>query len=987
MTKTYHDVLDSAAGLRIPDNLNLFPNVSAQLSQRKTFMQTMRARPALAILVAVLAFLLLTGIAYAIGRSLGYIPGVGIVEQGTPIRVLAQPVSVTRDGITLTITSAVLTMDRTVIEFTVENVPWEALSHDENVVGCSSHAEIKLPDGTNSQFFEGGGGAGKNRFVFSPVPADTNDATFIMPCISGTLPGKAPENWELHLRFAPAPPEMTVVPVIEIQPSQTPEASPSSVEESPLSITKVMEIGDNYIIMGEFDAEKTKAPLHAEARWQWTDGIKITDGTGKEIYYTVPNDIELPSPTPPNAEVWAYQISKAFSPPLTISYSGIYITNVGTPQRFELDFDTGENPSSGQMWTLNKDFTMDGYSIRLVSISVGDSGYTFTFDHTTPVNLFEENANVLGVDDVDIAGYTAVGGGGGGGSISRVYEKLPTGKLKISISIQHLQSLNRKSWQVQWTPETPVPSPYGITLKLDKFIPLDDGYYLIGHTDWTDERIVNVSPAGWNLKAYDANGVEVPLEPVVFDKDMDLVQSLAQGQWAFHIYSKAFHAPITLRATQMRLEFKQPVKLTLDLRPYNFSFSKDQIGIPWKFGLTPLDIPGIQASAFKATYIKEGDLRGFEIGIQADTVLRGIEFTIESGLDTKGLSSISSGGGWIRDETTGLIQSRVLTNAKMAFPLVLSANGAAINGDWQVTWDPPAAEAGATPIPMQQACVTLEKWKQAARSSEPIPVDLSQKVLVSRGALWPDPSLFISDLNGSSDERGLVFGQGRLSPDYTKLVYSGTDGNLYLMNVATKESVALTTGGNDRNPFWSADGSQIAFVRYTDKGTNIFVMDNNGQNAHALTDTTDNITLFGWMPGSRSLIFSQTPQDGSHIQTLDINSGITQDLMVLHDEPSESVSFSPDGKWVAFADKVTGRMTPGIFISRLDGSEKRLLVQLDYWVADRPRWSPDGNWLAFEVIDMDRMTSPPVSALVNVETCQVVPLNMLNGTIEQWLDK
>jgi Tol biopolymer transport system component len=99
------------------------------------------------------------------------------------------------------------------------------------------------------------------------------------------------------------------------------------------------------------------------------------------------------------------------------------------------------------------------------------------------------------------------------------------------------------------------------------------------------------------------------------------------------------------------------------------------------------------------------------------------------------------------------------------------------------------------------------------------------------------------------------------------------------------------------------------------------------------------------------------------------------------------VSISPDGKWIAFANKVTGRMTPGIFVSRLGGSEKRLLVQLDYWIADRPRWSPDGKWLSFEVIDTDQMTSPPVSALVNVETCQVVPLSMLNGTIEQWLHK
>lgn len=980
------DALVRIAYRDVPEVVDLWPRIESQLNRRNSLIQAYRTRPLALVMIIILILLLLTSVAYAIGRSLGYVPGVGIIDQDAPVRVLMEPVSATREGITLTITNATLTPEKTVIEFTLENVPWEALSHDENVGGCSLMAEIKLPDGTNLQFSEGGGGAGKNRFVFSPVPADTNEATFIMPCISGTLPGKAPENWELHLWFVPAPPEMTVVPVIEIQPSQTPKANPSSVEEPPLSITKVMEIGDNYIIMGEFDAEKTKDPLHADARWQLTDGIKLTDGTGKEIYSTIPTDIELPAPTTPNAEVWAYQISRNFSPPLTISDSGIYITNVGVPQSFEFDFDTGENPSPGQMWTLNKDFTVDGYSIRLVSISVGNNGYDFNFDHTAPVNLFEENANVLGVDDVDIAGYTAVGGGGGGGSISRVYEKLPTGKLKILISIQHLQSLNKKSWQAQWSPETPASSLYGIALKLDKFIPLEDGYYLIGHTDWTDERIANVSPAGWNLKAYDVKGLEVPLEPAVFDKDSALAQSLAPNQWVYHIYSKAFNAPVTLRATQMSLEFKQPIKMMLDLRPYNFSFSDDQIGVPWKIGLNPLDIPGIQASAFKATYVKEGDLRGFEIGIRADPALRGIGFTIESGLNTEGLSSISGGGGWSRDEATGIIQTRALTNAKMSFPLVLSANGAAINGDWQVTWDPPVAEAGAIPVTVQQACVTLEKWKQTLSSPEPLPPDLPPQVLVSRGALWPDPSLFISNLDGSA-EQGLVFGHGKLSPDYTKLVYSGADGNLYVMNVFTKDNVALTTDGNDRTPFWSADGSQIAFTRFTDKGANIFVMASNGQNLRALTDTTDNISLFGWMPGSRSLIFSLTQPDGSHIQTLDIDSGVTQDLMVLRDEPSESVSVSPDGKWIVFADKVTGRMAPGIFISRLDSSEKRLLVQLDYWVADRPRWSPDGKWLAFEVIDMDQMASPSHSALVNVGTCQVVPLNMLNGTIEQWLHK
>lgn len=972
MNKSHLDVLDSAAGLHISDNLNLFPKVSAQLSQRKTLMQTMRARPTLAILIAVLALLLLTGVAYAIGRSLGYMPGVGIVEQGMPIRVLAQPVSVTRDSITLTITSAVLTMDKTVIEFTVENMPWEALSHDENVLGCSGTGELHLPNGTVLKIMAGSGSPGKTRFVYAPIPMEITEATFVLPCVIDTLPGKAPENWELSLRFIPAPPDMTVVPVIEIK-STTAAESPETV--APVQITQALQVGDEYVVVGEVpERHNGVTPPNG---WVELTGLRLTDANGQEVY------VQIPTVEGIHGFDWGVQFKAGTVQfPVTFAFDWVRIAPIPN-SRAEFEFDAGENPQPGQEWTFNQPIQIGGRTITLETVRVEPDGCKFQFT---------SDPEVMGLS-LDISGYTPVGAGGGGAyglgqfSVSQAYPELPKGKLHVALS--RLMVANApQTWAMQWSPANqPEAAPlYGISLNLDKFMPLDDGYYLLGHTEWTDERIANVSPTGWDLKAYDANGAEVPLEPVVFDKDMALIQSLAQNQWAFHIYSKAFYAPITLRATQMSLEFKQPIKLTLDLGPYNFSFSEDQIGIPWKFGLAPLDIPGIQASAFKATYIKEGDLRGFEIGIQADPALRGIGFTIESGLNTEGLSSISGGGGWSRDETTGLIQSRVLTNAKMTFPLVLSANGAAINGDWQVTWDPPAAEAGATPVTVQQACVTLDKWKQAAGSSEPIPLDTSQRVLVSRGALWPDPSLFISNLDGSN-EQGLVFGHGTLSPDHTKLVYSGADGNLFVMDVAAKESVALTTGGYDRDPFWSVDGSQVAFTRYIDNGANIFVMDNNRQNVRALTDTTNNITLYGWMPSSRTLIFSETQPDGSHIQTLDVDSGAVQDLMVLRDEASESVSISPDGKWIAFANKVTGRMTPGIFISRLDGSAKRLLVQLDYWVADRPRWSPDGKWISFEVFDTDNVDASPKSGLVNLETCQVVPLNQLNGTIEQWINR
>ena len=150
MNPTPRELLDAAAGTRIPDNYNLFPVILEQASSlpskspknrktekpensttgkpenRNTLMQTLRAKPALMILFVVLALALLSGAAYAIGRSLGYIPGVGIIEQGAPIRVLAEPVSQTREGITLTVDQAYLTPERTILSYTVSGIPLEA---------------------------------------------------------------------------------------------------------------------------------------------------------------------------------------------------------------------------------------------------------------------------------------------------------------------------------------------------------------------------------------------------------------------------------------------------------------------------------------------------------------------------------------------------------------------------------------------------------------------------------------------------------------------------------------------------------------------------------------------------------------------------------------------------------------------------------------------------------------------------------------------
>ena len=92
-------------------------------------------------------------------------------------------------------------------------------------------------------------------------------------------------------------------------------------------------------------------------------------------------------------------------------------------------------------------------------------------------------------------------------------------------------------------------------------------------------------------------------------------------------------------------------------------------------------------------------------------------------------------------------------------------------------------------------------------------------------------------------------------------------------------------------------------------------------------------------------------------------------------------AISPDGKWIVFADRVVGEANWGIFISRLDGSERKMVAEPQVPTAFASVWGPDGQWLIINTRDMkDRNRA----VLVNPFTCQVFSLNGLNGEVEGW---
>ncbi len=147
--RTYFKVLDDTAADYVTDKLDLMPRISARL-ERKSLMNTMRARPVVTVLVVLLALLVLTTVVYALGRLTGYIPGVGFVQKDS-LRVLAEPVSQTQDGITVSIEQVVADSERTIVIYKTEGLTIQAANSQGEGGGGNpfgSVQQLRLPDGT-----------------------------------------------------------------------------------------------------------------------------------------------------------------------------------------------------------------------------------------------------------------------------------------------------------------------------------------------------------------------------------------------------------------------------------------------------------------------------------------------------------------------------------------------------------------------------------------------------------------------------------------------------------------------------------------------------------------------------------------------------------------------------------------------------------------------------------------------------------------------
>ncbi len=417
---------DPAFVARLHAQLQPYAGASRRLPRRRAWAWALGAA-----LVLLLAALLIgpSDIVAALQRLLGYIPGIGMVDEAGGLRVLAEPVSQVREGITVAVEQAVLDSEQSIIVYQADGIPHTAYPEREDNPFCGNDPRLRLPDGSLLSPGEGrGGGWGsgfESRMVFPAIPADVDTAVFMLPCLMDTSPGAAPEDWELTLRFVAAPPDLTVVPVLEVTPPIPSSPSPEAPAEMGLVVEQVIELEDAYILMGTFrqGAALPGGTVMGVSAWP-----EITNAAGQPWPFVFPDDIGQAS-TEGGVFPWAYQVPKGFVPPLTITLASV---DVEFPADLSISFDAGSNPQPEQEWTLNQELEIAGYAVRLVSVVRHNeprvNGYEF---------LFERDPAVSAVSLEDLV-HATVGGYGGGSlgefSVGLVYEgPVPTGVLTFHV--------------------------------------------------------------------------------------------------------------------------------------------------------------------------------------------------------------------------------------------------------------------------------------------------------------------------------------------------------------------------------------------------------------------------------------------------------------------------------------------------------------------------------------------------------------------------
>jgi eukaryotic-like serine/threonine-protein kinase len=195
----------------------------------------------------------------------------------------------------------------------------------------------------------------------------------------------------------------------------------------------------------------------------------------------------------------------------------------------------------------------------------------------------------------------------------------------------------------------------------------------------------------------------------------------------------------------------------------------------------------------------------------------------------------------------------------------------------------------------------------------------------------------------------------RLSPDGKRLTFQQGTGNIWTYDIERKTTSRVTLGSTiATTPVWTPDGQRLTYehARTTPPrpGQAIYMerADGTGEEQPLTPETIMNASPNSWSPDGKVLAFQRfSAKDGSccEIWTVELDeagkpreprpvAGVTRGLQA---------TFSPDGRWLAYASPESGSIQ--IYVVPFPGPGGRWQISSRFGV--EPRWSKNGHELFY----------------------------------------
>jgi hypothetical protein len=396
-------------------------------------------------------------------RWLGYVPGIGFMDLDQA-RILATPVSIEREGITLKIEQVVAGPDRTIVVFSSQGLPAETNGPLSSAVDVLPKAILRLPDGSVLELTRQELNYGKGKMEFPALPANVYRINFEFDRLPLIPPGDAPEGWQVPLVLIPAtgklPAELFPKPYSPIDAS-------AMVNDITVRILQVVQTADETALQLQVEWDKPD--------WEYRGVIpllEIRDNLGN-VYRQMTSDTQV-------ASVSAQEVQAIASPEATeeitirtsediFQFPSVSLAareavlrlpaiDFSIPNGPSFTFDPGPNPQLGQTWELDAQLEVAGVPLNITGARLiqddqtypGDPPlYSFEFAINTPTGLPREITAFYLQSDLD----TYRGGGGvtvepGIFRDTMLFIQLP--QQPLTITIDGLNITINGPWEIPW---------------------------------------------------------------------------------------------------------------------------------------------------------------------------------------------------------------------------------------------------------------------------------------------------------------------------------------------------------------------------------------------------------------------------------------------------------------------------------------------------------------------------------------------------------